>query len=303
MYALFQGLGLPIPALRGVYGRRVPAGLCPSLLDAEQLLACLDKAGALPMYLKPAFGAYGRGNLLVREAVDGGFRLGDGTIVSRDGLPALLQNPSGLGWLLQEPLYAHPDIAARCGPKVSGVRIHTFLASGGPTITRVVWKINVGNQDSDNFRDGQSGNMAAAVDPDTGVVRREINGIGFSQAATDHARPDRHLEQGAGYCGYRLPCWDEVRRLVLEAALALPGYINPGWDIAICPHGPRIHEVNTIGDLDFPQHAHRLGYVDDAYVALLKDRQLDHLLGSRPQPQRPCPRNGRTGHLKCHWPW
>ena len=303
MYALFKGLGLPIPEVHGIYGRKVPVGFCRSLDTPGELADYLRLPGSLPVYMKPAYGSYGRGNLLIEGATAEGFVLGDRSIVAPEALAGMLPNPAGLGWLLQEPLESHIDIAACCGKKISGVRVHTFLTSHGPVITKVVWRINVGNQDSDNFRDGQSGNMAAAVDPVTGVVERVINGIGFGQTVADQAAMIDQNSLASRYCGFQLPCWDEVKKLALDAALALPGYINPGWDIAICTDGPRILEVNYFGDLDFPQHSHRIGYLDLSLMVLLQDRQLAQHVDQRPNNRMKCKNNGRTGSRKCHWPW
>ena len=139
--------------------------------------------------------------------------------------------------------------------------------------------------------------------PTTGVVERVINGIGFSQSTTDQGTPSGSLDKARKFVGFQLPYWDEVRNLALNAALALPGYINPGWDIAICADGPRILEVNYFGDLDFPQHSHRTGYMDDALIRLLQDRQLAQYLDFGADQQHKCRNNGRIGARKCHWLW
>lgn len=302
MYALLKGYGLPIPEIRASFGRRAPAGTLPSLMSTAELVAFLAVPENLPVYAKPAFGSYGRGNLLIERRIGESYRLGNGTMASGDELAAMMPSIGGLGWLLQEPLESHHDITALCGRKISGVRVHTFLATTGPVITKVVWKINVGDQDSDNFRDGQSGNMAAAIDAETGIVHRVINGIGSSQTVVEFGVASSENGNGVRYLGFQLPCWQEVRKLALNAALAFPGYINPGWDIAICADGPRILEVNYFGDVDFPQHSHRQGYLDPEYMALLEGVGLAPYLGNADRSKK-CPVNGRSGERKCHWPW
>ena len=303
MYGLFKGLGLPFPETRGVYGRCVPEGFCRTLPSIAYLVQFLRIPDTLPVYMKPAFGSYGRGNLLIECAKEDGFLLGDGSTVSSEKLAELLPNPSGLGWILQEPLQSHSEIATHCGRKISSVRVHTFLTTKGPVISKVVWKINVGNQDSDNFCDGQSGNMAAEIDPSTGAVLRVINGVGFSYSATDQNTQSEALIRAKKLCGFKLPCWEDVRAVALEAALAFPGYINPGWDIAICDDGPKILEVNYFGDLDFPQYSHRQGYLSKEFIQQMQDRNLAKYLGHHPIWRRKCKNNGRFGDRKCHWPW
>ena len=73
------------------------------------------------------------------------------------------------------------SINAICGGKISGVRIHTFLSTDGPTVTKAIWKINVGKDDSANFQLGASGNMLAALDIGTRRVTRLVSGTGAAQ--------------------------------------------------------------------------------------------------------------------------
>jgi hypothetical protein len=66
MYALLRGHGIPIPEVRAIYRSSRPASV-RSLGSAEELEEYLKSPGCLPVYIKRAFGAYGRGNLLVQR--------------------------------------------------------------------------------------------------------------------------------------------------------------------------------------------------------------------------------------------
>ena len=126
MYALFKGLRL---ADSGSPWRLWTAGssrFCRNLDSIDQLAEHLQLPGSLPVYLKPAFGSYGRGNTLIESTVENGFRLGNGLVISVQELADRLPNPGGLGWLLQEPLESHADIASHCGRKISGIRVTPF---------------------------------------------------------------------------------------------------------------------------------------------------------------------------------
>jgi hypothetical protein len=50
--------------------------------------------------------------------------------------------------------------------------------------------------------------------------------------------------------GFHVPHWNDVKALVCEAHKAFPGYVCPGWDVAICKDGPKILEVNFFGDIE-----------------------------------------------------
>ncbi|MGV0950354.1 MAG: sugar-transfer associated ATP-grasp domain-containing protein, partial [Azonexus sp.] len=297
MYALLEGYGLPFPKIHAIYGSRRPGSfLC---LDSPQALASyFENPASLPVYAKPSFGAYGRGNVLISGLRDGYFILGDRSTVELHKFCQSLEDRGGLGWILQEPLTAEARIAELCGDKISGVRIHSFMSSDGPVLTKAIWKINVGTEDSDNFRDGESGNLAGALDIQTGKVIRVVSGLGLTQLVD---LP--HPKTGAQLVGFSVPYWNEIKSLVYDAHLAFPGFICPGWDIAICEDGPKILEVNYFGDIDLPQRAYNRGFMDEAFLSLMRSRNLDQLLyGSSGSGQR-SETNGRFGRRKHHWKW
>lgn len=297
MYMLISAYDLPVPKLRVAYLSHRPSSL-PSIRTPEDLARFLATDGVLPLYLKPSFGSYGRGNTLVQRTDGNRLVLGDGAHVPIDTFCKSLDNGRNLGWILQESLSPHRDIDEICGNKISGVRMHSFLSPDGPRLTKAIWKINIGREDSDNFRHGASGNLLAAIDMQSGKVTRVIAGTGLEQAMDSV-----HPVSGKPLVGFTIPCWNEVKALVCDAQEAFPGYICPGWDIAICPDGPKILEVNFMGDIDLPQHAHRRGFLDDEFLGLMRDRGLAGLLNGPTLARQQSSRNGRFGRRHHHWAW
>ena len=296
-YAMMRGYGVAVPETRAVYAPGRPAALGEALGSPDDLAAFL-RATRLPVYLKPAYGSYGKGNASV-EAIEGStLVLGNGSRIGLDDFCASLGDRSGFGWVVQESLRSHPDIRELCGPKISGVRIHTFLTPSGPRITRAIWKVNVGVRDSDNFEHGRSGNLLARVDADSGRVTRVVAGVGAGQSVDPP-----HPVTGATLVGFTLPGWPEIKALVCKAATAFPGFLCPGWDIALTDEGPRILEVNAFGDIDLSQHAHRRGFLDEDFMRMLADRGLESLLVGPGRPTERCPANGRLGRRRSHWRW
>lgn len=298
MYALMQGFGLPIPRLRAMYRTLRPSSVL-QLPTPQALAAYLRDAAHLPVYLKRAFGSYGRGNALV-TAVDGDqVVLGNGQKESLDDFCASLDDGRGLGWILQDPLQAHGEIAALTrSSKISGLRVHSFRTPGGVQITKAIFKVNAGLRDSDNFEHGASGNLLGAVDIETGRVTRAIAGVGFDQ----QVNPSHPLTQ-APLLGFSVPNWAEVKKLVTDAHTAFPGFLCPGWDIALCADGPKILEINAFGDIDLSQHAYRRGFLDETLRALMNERGLLPLLSVGPGQNERSPINHRLGKRRHHWPW
>lgn len=298
-YSIFRDCGFPIPAIRALYATHRPSKAYQCLRSVNDLSAYLKNPANLPVYLKPSCGSYGRGNTLIVGVREDDLLMGDASVVKLRKFCDSLQTFNGLGWILQEPLHADPKIAALCGDKISGVRIHTFHTANGPRIHRAIWKINIGSKDSDNFHHGGSGNMLAQIDVETGRIERVIAGIGFGQKINPV-----HPVTGTPLRGFILPHWSEIRRLALDATLAFPGYLCPGWDIAVCEDGPRLLEVNSFGDIDLSQHAFRKGFIDAEFIAYMRSRQLDQFLFGPGGKRRRSKISDRVGNRrKLHWNW
>lgn len=165
MYALLRAHALPIPRLHATYSASRPGGEGVAMLHtAAELEQHLRQPGALPVYLKRAYGSYGRGNSLLRECVGDKLVLGNGQALPIGEFCASLDDGKTLGWILQEPLRSHVDLQQACGTdKISGVRVHTFASGGRTHLLRAILKINAGRRDCDNFEHGASGNLLGAV--------------------------------------------------------------------------------------------------------------------------------------------
>lgn len=68
MYAVLGGHGFSIPEVRAVYGAIRPDSRL-RLRNVEDLDRFLRTPGNLPVYVKPAFGAFGRGNMLLTRSL------------------------------------------------------------------------------------------------------------------------------------------------------------------------------------------------------------------------------------------
>jgi hypothetical protein len=312
-YAILTALGFPIPEIRAIYGSGRRVGPFRCIETHDELIAHLKAPGGLPVYLKPAWGSYGRGNTVVKRYESSKLELGDGSVADAgpfcEGLDRAtfsLKSAGSVadherrpfGWVLQEVLSAHREIAEICGDKISGVRVHTFLSPRGPKIHRAIWKINVGTRDSDNFHHGASGNMLAALDVDDGTAVRVVNGVGLEQKVNVV-----HPVSRKPLLGFRLPQWKRIKEVVLDASTNFPGLLCQGWDVAVCDDGPRLLEVNPIGDIDLSQHSHARGFIDEQFLALMRERGLEDLIYGGKAVWRKSPKTGRWGRRKLHWAW
>jgi hypothetical protein len=299
MYALFEGLGLPIPKLRATYRSLRPSSSIPQLHTPAELEQFLVQTANMPTYIKRSFGGFGRGNTLVTGVDRGMVMTGNGKSEEMSEFVNSFDDGRSLGWVLQEPLTSHSRISELTGSqKISGIRFHTFLSRDGVVPTKAIFKVNVGVRDTDNFEHGASGNMLAAVDISTGRVVRAVMGVGFTQIVDP-----KHPVTGREIVGFEMPHWRQAVELVMEAQKAFPGFLCPGWDIAICESGPKIVEINAFGDMDLSQHAYRTSFMDESFMSLMKARQLQDLITSDPAPSQKSKSNNRMGIRRHHWNW
>ena len=95
---------------------------------------------------------------------------------------------------------------------------------------------------ADNFFVGGS---AVLIDMETG----KLTGKGMDKKLTER----ECSVTGIRFDGYEVPYWEEIKAMVLEAALVNDQIHFVGWDVAIAEDGPLIIEGNRGSGFHFPQ--------------------------------------------------
>jgi len=175
---------------------------------------------------------------LVLKSSDG--QCGRGIVVvetrnlDRNSLLAELEN-SGNDYV-EEFIHQH-DALNRLSPSgLNTVRVVTQLNSRNePEILGVRLRITV-NSVVDNLA---AGNIAASVDPETGIV----NGPGVYSDIT-MAYVAEHPVTGVTLRGFQIPFWPETLSMIRQAATTDTGNRSIGWDVAITARGPELIEGN-----------------------------------------------------------
>ncbi len=264
-YGLLAGLGLPVPQTRALYQCASRFAAVPVFAEPAALAAHLRTGMPYPFFGKPVAGIRSIGVAAV-ERYDAGSDalvfLG-GRTLALDGFVKELETYRKQGYLFQEMLRPHPEIAALCGARVSTVRLILLLEDGEPAVFHALWKIPVGANPADNF--WRPGNLLAALDAADGRVTRVIQGTG-----ADQLELDRHPDTEQPLIGAILPDWTVLTGLCLKAARALPGLRMQAWDIALTDRGPVLVEVNIGGDFNLPQLVHATGLMDERFRTFLE---------------------------------
>ena len=262
-YLIIAALGAPHPTVLAVYHptRNYPARL---LRTPDEVAAYLRSEAPYPLFAKPADGGLAWSAYLLRgyDPATDCLRLGNGhSMTVSELVPDCTRGDAGM--IFQELIAPHPAIVELCGPHVATMRLCVLNGPGGPTLHRAVFRLPVGGNMYDNFKGGESGNLLAALD-DEGRIIRAIGKVGSGLQEIE-----RHPDTGRALRGWQVPDWDRAVRTCLATAAALPGLRIQAWDVAPTPDGPTFVEVNTHGDFDLLQIAHRTGIIDERWQGAL----------------------------------
>ncbi len=268
-YTLLRGQDLPMPANRALYHPFRRMNDVPTLASAEELAVFLRRDMVYPAFAKPIAGIRSTGVAVIRgyDQASDSLILHDGQAVQVDRYIEEIDRYRREGYLFQELLAPHPDLARLCGDRLSTVRLIVGIDHEQPHLMHALWKIPVGSNPADNF--WRTGNLLAALDPGTGAVGRIIRGAG-----PDQAEIERHPDTGERLEAVILPAWRSVVDLCLTAAAMLPELKLQAWDVALTDRGPVLIEVNIGGDFNLPQLALQAGIMNPDFRDFI-DRATD----------------------------
>jgi len=258
--SLFRSQGFPLARILATYKYQpnFRGRIVPSLYTADDLKSFLEEKIEYPFFGKPINSKLGLGCVDV-QALDrtaGHLTLANGQTIAIDQFIEDLKQFSN-GYMFQERMRPQPDIVDAFGDRIATVEVVVLAGSQGVRILRACCHLPVGNNMTNNYSFGRTGNLLAAVDPENGRIERVICGPGANQQRIEH-----HPDTGKQMKGLTLPCWRELRDVCTEAAMVLPGLRLQSWDIALCEQGPVLQEVQD-GDYRSLQMISRQGLLDD----------------------------------------
>jgi hypothetical protein len=136
-YGLLAGLGLPVPQTRALYQAEGRFAAVPAFTEPAALAAHLRSGMRYPFFGKPVAGIRSIGVAVVERYDAGGDTLVfmGGRTLALDGFVTELEVYRKQGYLFQEMLRPHPEIATLCGPRVSTVRLIVLLEDGEPALS------------------------------------------------------------------------------------------------------------------------------------------------------------------------
>ncbi len=150
--------------------------------------------------------------------------------------------------LLEEPIIQHEDMNKLNPSSVNTTRIVTVMNKNND-VTILATFSRIGNgKHVDNFN---SGGMTAMVDKETGIIVEDAVNKAGELFKT-------HPISGTKINGFQIPCWDDAKKMVTEAAKLSPHVRYIGWDVAMTVNGPTLVEGNQFPGHDIYQVAEKM---------------------------------------------
>ena len=148
-------------------------------------------------------------------------------------------------YIAEEKLIQVDEMNSLNSTSINTLRFMTFVKDNKSYVLAVFLRMGRGGL-VDNFC---GGGMVTPVDAETGKVS-------FPACNGDCEAFDVHPITGTPIVGFQIPHFEEVKKMVLEAALVVPQVRFVGWDVAISVNGPCLIEGNDYPAYfyNFPEH-------------------------------------------------
>jgi hypothetical protein len=239
--------GIPTPPVLGVIasGKRAPHGHALVLDNPGDLERLLLQYPEQRLIFKEDRGTYGT-NLLSIWIHNGMLCDHTGNPLSAQAIWSHCQR-SDYNYLIQEHLAVHPQLQCIMpGLALGTIRLITFRNGANEVkIVDALIKIPILGNISDNFHQGNSGNLLGSVDVSSGAIK-QVWGVrgGVPVLVPRHPDTDVLLPNRI------IPFWQDIVLTVRKSAVAFSELVTAGWDVALAAKGIFILEANSRYDID-----------------------------------------------------
>ena len=166
------------------------------------------------------------------------------------------------GFVVEEVIHQHRIMSALNESSVNTVRCPTILSGDKVHIFYPIIRIGRKGSFVDN---GSAGGILASIDPETGIVftkgRDELGNSFVLHPDSGHVIP-----------GFKIPEWDELLKIVKDAAKIVSSTRYVGWDMAYTDNGWVIVEGNNYGQFSVLQIPYGNGIKND-FLNIVNDKR------------------------------
>lgn len=196
----------------------------------EILNNLLKRSNSSSLFIKPIIGAFGQNIHKITNMNVINSKLNE--------KEELFDKICSGNFIFQETVIQHPDINEIYSGSLNTVRIDTFIDEDGePEIISAIMRMGRDGSHTDNL---SGGGIFVGIDLETGRLKK--NGLTFLRYGADVFT--RHPNTGRTFENFKIPYFDEVKKMVKAAASLLQDRLV-GWDIGISERGPVFVEGNA----------------------------------------------------------
>jgi Sugar-transfer associated ATP-grasp len=229
--------GIDVAPIRAVVVAAEAIAPYPVLTDAAAVRRFLLET-QMPVFGKPTHGARSVGAVSIVDRQGETLVLGDGRTVGAEALADEILRSFPKGYLFQDLMQPHPELAQLIGPVIGSVRVVTLRIGAEVVPIYAAMKMPGPGQMVDDI--ASYINTMCSVDYRTGRVVR-----GQDARRLGGAVLERNPVSGAILAGAVLPLWPEVMQQARDVHRILHRQGVVGADYVITPAGPRVTEVNA----------------------------------------------------------
>ena len=153
---------------------------------------------------------------------------------------------------IEEYVKQNEDINKLCKESVNTIRIMTFSYNGKSEIVYAAMRIGNGVNNVDNFHQG---GMGCKIDLEKGILIGDAIDKNLNHFVV-------HPKSKVKFDGFKIPYWEEAKKLVLDASKVNNNIHLVGWDVAITDDGPTLIEGNRRPGFDLIQVLSKRGRKD-----------------------------------------
>ena len=144
---------------------------------------------------------------------------------------------------LEEIVIQNEEWGKICPKSVNTIRAMTRIMNGKAELFYAAARIGNGKVIMDNFHQGGVG---VSIDLEKGIL------IG-NAVSKDLEEMEVHNATNVKFDGFKIPYWEEIKKMVCEAAEINKEVRVVGWDVAIAKDGPLLIEANRRPGFDLVQ--------------------------------------------------
>lgn len=144
---------------------------------------------------------------------------------------------------LEEFIIQNKTWSKLCPTSVNTIRVMTSIVDGNAKIFFAAARVGNGSSVADNFHQG---GMGVLVDCDKGI----LVGKAIDKELNEYVV---HPKTGVKFNGFKIPYWEDIVSMCLEASSVEESVHVIGWDVAITDQGPIIIEGNNGPGFDLVQ--------------------------------------------------